>query len=77
MTFKGEIMKTMKFIAPALAMAGVLSLGTVNSYATVDYTKQTKKPCTTCHVSAKSKDLNEVGKRFAKNKSLDGCDTKK
>jgi hypothetical protein len=55
----------------------VLALGaflaTSVSYATPEITKKEKKPCTTCHVSAKEKDLNEVGKYYKEKKTLEGA----
>lgn len=38
-----------------------------------EYTKTEKTPCTTCHVKAGSKDLNDVGKCYAKDKDLKAC----
>jgi hypothetical protein len=38
-----------------------------------EYTKTEKKPCTTCHVKAGSKELNDVGKCYAKDHSLKDC----
>lgn len=47
----------------------------VTSYAKPEYTKKEKKPCVTCHVSAKSKELNDTGKCYDKSKSLKDCPT--
>jgi len=42
-----------------------------------EYAKKEKKSCTYCHVKAGSKDLNDVGKCYQKNKhSLEGCESK-
>ena len=43
------------------------------SFATQDIAKKEKKPCTTCHTSAKSKDLNSTGKYYKEKKTLDGA----
>lgn len=54
----------------------VLSLGVMFSTASFgkpEYTKKEKKACIYCHVAANSKDLNDVGKCYAKSHSLDGC----
>jgi hypothetical protein len=65
-------MKTIRFIIPALVVATGILLSSSLSFAKPEYTKKEKKPCTTCHVTAKSKDLNEAGKYYAKNKTLEG-----
>ena len=48
------------------------------SFAKPEYTKKEKNPCVTCHVTANSKELNDAGKCYGKNKTLDGtCEVKK
>lgn len=42
-----------------------------------EYTKKEGKSCTTCHVKAGSKELNDVGKCYEKGKSLKECTTPK
>ena len=45
--------------------------------AKVEYSKTEKKACTTCHVKAASKELNDVGKCYQDKKhSLAGCESK-
>ena len=63
----------MKFVIPTF----VLFLGIVAnsnfSYAKPEYTKKEKKGCTFCHVSAKSKELNDAGKYYKEHDhSLEG-----
>ncbi len=41
--------------------------------AKVEYTKKEKTGCLTCHVSAKKKDLNEVGACYGEKKDLKAC----
>jgi hypothetical protein len=57
-----------------------LALTPVNSQATIDIAKKEKKACTVCHVKAGSKELNDVGKCYAKNEkkdnALEGCEKK-
>jgi len=66
-------MKIPKWIFPVtLALCGLL-INVSRSYAKPEYTKKEKKPCVACHVSAKSKDLNDTGKCWEKKKSFDGC----
>jgi hypothetical protein len=38
-----------------------------------EYTKKEGKSCTTCHVKAGSKELNDVGTCYEKGKSLKEC----
>jgi hypothetical protein len=38
-----------------------------------EYTKKEKTPCKTCHVKPGSKELNDVGKCYAKDKDLKAC----
>lgn len=38
-----------------------------------EYTKKEGKPCLTCHVKMGSKELNDVGKCYAKSHSLKDC----
>ncbi|MFB3826986.1 MAG: hypothetical protein ACE15B_09460 [Bryobacteraceae bacterium] len=67
-----------KIVVPVvIAMIGVLACSTA-SYGKAEYTKQTKKPCATCHVDAKKtpKDLTEAGKYFKEKKTLDGYEKK-
>jgi cytochrome c551/c552 len=70
-------MKTLKLLVPsAILMTGVLFTSTA-SFAKPEYAKKEKKGCVTCHVTAKSKDLNAVGKCYKDSKSLEGCEAKK
>jgi len=65
-------MKLLKLILPMAVLLTGIVLNPLPSMATPEYTKKEKKPCTTCHVSAKSKDLNDAGKYYEKHKTLDG-----
>jgi hypothetical protein len=66
-------MKLRKWMLPAMMAACSLLINVSHSYAKVEYTKKEKKPCVACHTSAKSKELNETGKCWEKNKSFEGC----
>ena len=58
-------MRTFKIAIPAgILMAGLLISTTAISFAKPEYSKKEKKPCTTCHVKAGSKDLNDEGKYY-------------
>jgi len=71
-------MKTLKIVIPtAVLMCGVVFTSTL-SFAKPEYTKKEKTPCTTCHVTAKSKELNATGECYKKNDhSLATCEVKK
>jgi hypothetical protein len=62
----------------ALAISG-LTLTATLSFGKMEYSKTEKKPCAFCHVDVKKtpKELNDVGKCYAKNKhTLTGCEEK-
>jgi len=60
------------FISSLVLLMGVLTVSTISS-AKVDYTKKEKKACVYCHVTAKSKELNDAGKYYKEhNLSLEG-----
>ena len=62
----------MAFLVGWFALASTLTLGKP------EYAKKEKKSCTYCHVKMGSKDLNDVGKCYQKNKhSLEGCESSK
>jgi hypothetical protein len=62
----------MKYTAPVFVLICGLWLAPMQSSGKPEYTKKEKKPCTTCHTKANSKELNEAGKFYQKNKTLDG-----
>ncbi len=67
-----------RFFVSSLVLIGGLTILISASFGKVEYTKKEKKPCTTCHVKASSKELNEVGKCYQENNhSLEGCGLKK
>jgi hypothetical protein len=71
-------MKTLKLVVPtSVLLFGVLFASAI-SFAKPEYTKKEKTPCVTCHVTAKSKDLNATGECYKKNNhSLATCEVKK
>lgn len=62
-------------VAMSVVLFGAgLMLIPVSSQATLKYAQKEKKSCTLCHVKMGSKELNDVGKCYEKNKhSLKGC----
>ena len=71
-------MKTLKIVLPtAVLLCGVLFTSAL-SFSKPAYTQKEKTPCVTCHVTAKSKDLNATGECYKKNDhSLATCEVKK
>jgi hypothetical protein len=64
-----------KSLTVAVLTGLILSgLGATIIFGKAEYTKKEKKPCTTCHVKAGSKELNDVGKCYAKSHSLKDCE---
>jgi hypothetical protein len=71
-------MSRLKIIVPAaLMLGGYLVCST--AFAKKEFTTQTKKPCTYCHVDAVKapKELKAPGKYYQEHKSLDGYQEKK
>jgi hypothetical protein len=67
----------MKWAIPALVLFSGLVLSSKLSYGKPEYTKKEKKACTYCHVTAKSKELNEAGKYYKEHDhSLEGYQPK-
>ncbi|HEV2352202.1 MAG TPA: hypothetical protein VG028_20400 [Terriglobia bacterium] len=70
-------MRTLKVMFALLI--GGLTLSATLMFGKAEYAKTEKKACSACHVDIKKspKDLNDVGKCYAKNKhSLTGCEEK-
>ena len=72
-------MSQWKVIVPAALVLGGFLVCSTASYGKPEYTKQTKKACTFCHVDAKKtpKELTGAGKYFGEHKNLDGYQEKK
>ncbi|MCC6388955.1 MAG: hypothetical protein IT167_00025 [Bryobacterales bacterium] len=66
--------------APMIASAGIFLAGLMMmqnmGFAKPEYSKKEKKGCATCHVTAKSKDLNDTGKCYHEKKDLKECTAK-
>jgi hypothetical protein len=69
-------MQKLRFVIPGAVLGIAFLFSSTTSFAKPEFTKKEKKPCTTCHVSAKSKDLNDTGKCYQKSNSLANCPTK-
>jgi hypothetical protein len=70
------MLSSLRFVLPVAVLLAGLAAITKGTYANVRYTKQEKKPCVTCHVTIKGKELNSVGKCFQKKHTLAGCETR-
>jgi hypothetical protein len=70
-------MRALRLVLPLAVLMSGLLVTTTTSFGKPEYSKKEKKACITCHVAAGKKDLNDVGKCYAKKHSLDGCETKK
>jgi hypothetical protein len=68
--------KSMKLAIPALVIGLGAMISANVSYGKAEYTKKEKKGCAVCHVTATSKELNDVGKCYGKSKSMVGCEKK-
>jgi len=69
--------KAIKVAVFSLTMGVAISLSSLSSFGTMEIAKKEKTACTTCHVKLGSKDLNDVGKCYAKKKSLKACEAGK
>ena len=71
-------MPHLKLTLPAAILAGGFLICSIASYGKPEYTKNTKKACTYCHVDAKAKpkELTDAGKYYSAHKTLDGYQDK-
>jgi hypothetical protein len=63
-------MRIVKLLTATTVGAGLLLVSSLSMQAKPEYSKAEKKPCTTCHVSNKSKELNDVGKKYKETHKL-------
>lgn len=62
-----------RFVCVMFSGLILFGLGATLLFGKMEYTKKEGKACTVCHVKTGSKDLNEVGKCYAKDHSLKDC----
>jgi hypothetical protein len=67
---KETAMRITRFVVPCLVAFGLLMVGRFDVHAKPEYSKKEKTGCTTCHVSIKSKELNDTGKGYKETKIL-------
>jgi hypothetical protein len=65
-------MKVFRLLISTLILTGALMLSSGLAHAKKEYTAKEKKGCAYCHVTATSKELNDAGKYYEKNKTLEG-----
>lgn len=63
-------MKFPRALVMSAAVAAALFTFANGLQAKPEYSKKEKKGCTTCHTSAKSKELNDAGKHYKTHKTL-------
>lgn len=66
-------MSRLKHLLPAIIAMGAFLVCTTATFGKAEYTKKEKKACTVCHTKANTKELNDVGKCYDKDKSLANC----
>ena len=66
--------KAMKVAVFSITLGVAISLSSLSSFGTIEIAKKEKTACTTCHVKMGSKELTDVGKCYAKKKSLKACE---
>jgi len=67
--------KVMKVAVFSITLGMAISLSSLSSFGNMKIAKKEKTACTTCHVKMGSKELNDVGKCYAKKKSLKACES--
>jgi hypothetical protein len=67
--------KVMKAAAFILALGVAISLSSLSSFGNMEIARKEKAACTTCHVKMGQKELNAVGKCYAKKKDLKACES--
>lgn len=67
-------MKTTLTVLKVIFLGTMLAAFTASTlYGKAEYAKKEGKTCVTCHVKMGSKELNDSGKCYEKNKSLKDC----
>jgi hypothetical protein len=58
-----------------ITLGVALAMSSLSSFGNMKIAKKEKVACTTCHVKMGQKDLNDVGKCYAKKKNLKVCES--
>ncbi|TAM78703.1 MAG: hypothetical protein EPN47_20150 [Acidobacteria bacterium] len=67
--------KVKQAVVFGVALGAAILLSSLSSLGNMQIAKKEKVACTTCHVKMGQKDLNDVGKCYAKKKSLKACES--
>jgi hypothetical protein len=57
-----------------MTLGVALAMSSLSSFGNMKIAKKEKASCTTCHVKMGQKELNDVGKCYAKKKDLKACE---
>lgn len=70
------MMSTIRKLAVfGMTLSVALAMSALSSSGTMEIAKKEKTSCTTCHVKMGQKELNDVGKCYAKKKDLKACES--
>ncbi len=58
-----------------ITLGVALAMSSLTSFGNMKIAKKEKASCTTCHVKMGQKELNDVGKCYAKKKNLKACES--
>jgi hypothetical protein len=64
-----------KFVVFGITLGVALAMSSLSSFGNMEIAKKEKVACTTCHVKMGQKELNDVGKCYAKKKNLKACES--
>lgn len=64
-----------KLTVLGVTLGVALAMSSLTSFGTVKIAKKEKASCATCHVKMGQKELNDVGKCYAKKKNLKVCES--
>ena len=58
-----------------ITLGVAVAMSSLSSFGNMKIAKKEKASCTTCHVKMGQKELNDVGKCYAKKKDLKACES--
>ncbi|MGA8183124.1 MAG: hypothetical protein WB819_05710 [Terriglobia bacterium] len=64
-----------KLIVFGITLGVALAMSSLTSFGNMKIAKKEKVSCNTCHVKMGQKELNDVGKCYAKKKNLKACES--
>lgn len=66
-------MSRLRYFVPAAVSMGLFLVCATATFAKKEYTAKEKKACVYCHTGPKTKELNDTGRCYDKDKSLANC----